>query len=622
MLLSYLPNLYAHPFFQRADLESNTTSIFASAAEMCAAQKGEHMKKVVGSLLVTLVLGYTIQLIAAAKPSSLAQTLEVVKTVDKDLLSKSELSSENLLKILSAEMALNREEPEVALKNYIAVAKETQDPAIAQRATQIALSIASLEDALLPAEIWAKNDPKNLEAQITVAAIFIRIAKPQKSVPYLKKLMEIDPIDSDRHFVMLYKQLTSSADQQNVLKALELVSKDAPKSNLAHVALADIAIYDNRLQDALRLAQDALKIQHKDPKATILYAQALLQNSELDKANAFLEKQLKAIPDSLPLMQYYTQFLIEQKALDKAQIQMNLLTENKALSTRQLLHLSQVSMQVGWYDQAEKLLHKVRDDKEHVHTANYFLARIYEERNNIPEAVTWYEKVQEGPFHVISYIRASVLLADSKHYEKALGLLNYVEPQNYADVKRIALAKVDIFSRSKENQKALDLLNALLQQEPEDLDYLYSRALIYEKLSQIKNTEADFKKILEIDPNHVDALNALGFILADHTERFSEAKEYIEKALKLAPDNPSVLDSLGWVHYKMGNTKLAIETLRKALSLFPDPEIAAHLGEVLWSSNQQAEATKVWNEALEASPNDQRVIKTMERLVGETHKSN
>ncbi len=179
------------------------------------------------------------------------------------------------------------------------------------------------------------------------------------------------------------------------------------------------------------------------------------------------------------------------------------------------------------------------------------------------------------------------------------------------------LARVDILLASKSHEQAFNLLSEALQSEPDDFDFLYSRALVAEKLNKLDIVEKDLMHILRQDPKHIDALNALGFILSNRTERYDEAMIHIQKALSLSPNNPSILDSLGWLQYKMGEATLPAETLRKALDLFPNPEIAAHLGEVLWSIDKHAEAEVIWQKALESNPDDEQVINTMERLIGD-----
>lgn len=566
----------------------------------------------------TLIIGILSPLLAIAASPKLPspESVKVAENTEQEIITNPNMTAEVLYKLLSAEMAINRDQPEIALRNYIDVAQETQDIKVAQRATQIALSIASLEEAYIPGKIWADQDKENLEAQITFSAIVLRMNKVEEAVPYVIQIMSVDPLDGDRHIVTLFKQLPEENERQNVVKVLKLVQPKV-KHNLALVALADIALYENRIKEAVDFAHQAYKINPTDPKASILYTQALFQNEEPAKATAFVEEQLKKIPQSMHLRQYYTQFLIDHNQSQKAKEQMQVLSKLTDLTSKQRLQLARVCMQAGWLDLGEAFLQEVRKDKDEMDTANYFLARLYESKNEPFEAAKWYKEVKQGPFHVIAHIRGATLLMDHKKYKEALLVIDNADPQNYADLKRLLLARIDIYTHNQQYQAAFDILTEALQSEPEDMDYLYSRAVVADKLHKIDIVEQDLKLILKYDPNHIDALNALGFILANRTERYEEAYTLIVKALHLSPNNPSILDSLGWVQYKMGKSKEAVATLRKALSMYPDPEIAAHLGEVLWSINQHEEASKVWKDALQSSPDNENLRKTMERLIGD-----
>ncbi len=565
--------------------------------------------------LSTLVASQTI----IADNFTLAQAIKKAPPV----LSKQEpVTTELMYQIMAAEMALNRNQPELALKNYIEVAKKTQDPRIAKRATQIALSLSTLERAQLPAQLWAKNAPKDLEAQITAAAVYIRLGDVDSGVQYLDRLMRLDPIDSDRHFVMLYKQMPTEEDQAVVMDALVQLANQSEDLNLAHVALSDLAIYEDELELAQAYAQQGLAIQPKDPKASILMAQAILQQNKVEQAIAFIDKQLTVVENSLPLRQYYTQLLIEQKMLVKARTQIEILTKEPEIGAQQQLQFARLCMQAGWFDEAQVFLNQARQDSEHRDSAHYFLARLHESKSQPEQAASWYEKVYQGPFHVISFIRAASLYATMDKTHKALEVLKQAQVDNITDYKRVLLAKVDVLNLEKKHHESVALISEYLDKEPLDFDFLYTRAILFDKMNQPKKAIHDLRSIINVDSEHVDGLNALAFILSNHTDKLDEAEELALKANRLSPQNPSIMDTLGWVYFKKGEFDKAKEILTEALELYPDPEIAAHLGEVLWSLDMRTEAKRVWNDALKSSPNDERILSTMERIRGKAKHAN
>ncbi|HRE30500.1 MAG TPA: tetratricopeptide repeat protein, partial [Candidatus Berkiella sp.] len=180
---------------------------------------------------------------------------------------------------------------------------------------------------------------------------------------------------------------------------------------------------------------------------------------------------------------------------------------------------------------------------------------------------------------------------------------------------QILIAKIDVLNKAKHFKESLGLINDNLQLAHDDLDLLYARSLVADQLDQIDMAEKDLKTILSIQPNHVDALNALGFMLANKTNRYEEAEKYLSYAMKIAPNNASVLDSVGWLYYKMGKYPQSLETLKKAAKIMPDAEIAAHLGEVMWKMKDFEGAKQVWNEALEQHPKHENIIDTMKRMM-------
>jgi tetratricopeptide (TPR) repeat protein len=176
-------------------------------------------------------------------------------------------------------------------------------------------------------------------------------------------------------------------------------------------------------------------------------------------------------------------------------------------------------------------------------------------------------------------------------------------------------AEAQLLREAKNYQESYDLLNQALEKQPENLDLLYDSAMAAEKLDRIDVVETNLRRLITLKPDHAQAYNALGYTLADRTDRLKEAKGYIEKALKLSPDDPFILDSMGWVLYRLGDQKEALGYLQRAYSLRPDPEIAAHIGEVMWTRGQQQDAEKIWRDASRDNPDNEMLQATMKRFL-------
>lgn len=554
--------------------------------------------------------------LTSVQPQQLATSNESALIIqEKAKPAKAQLPAESLFQLMAAEMALDREHPEVALANYIAAAKETQDAAIAARATQIALTVASLEVAIEPAVIWAKAAPKNLEAQITTAALYIRLDKVKEAVPYLRQAEIENPEEALQYYLVLFRQLQKDNDNKRVIQALEQLTQIEPKIASAQLALGEIYLYSGDNKKALAMSEAALKISPDLVTAMQLYTEALFRNQGKEEAKRYIDKAVAGHPEDTLLRQYYAQFLLDNGYDADAQKQIEHIVDNPKLTSDELLQFARMCIQAQWFDLAEKILNRSSQMPESKDVSFYFLARVSEMKNLPEEAIAQFQQVLTGPFHVLSQVRASVLLTDKKRYDEALTVLSRTQPNDETDSKQILLAKIDVLNRSKHFKESLVLINENISLLPDDVELLYARSLVADHLDQIDLAENDLKAILKLQPNHVDALNALGFMLANKTKRYDEAKNYLMTALKISPNNPSVLDSVGWLYYKMGNYPQSLETLKKAAKLMPDGEIAAHLGEVMWQMKDFEGAKQVWNEALKQNPKHENVLDAMKRMM-------
>ncbi|MCS5710697.1 tetratricopeptide repeat protein [Candidatus Berkiella aquae] len=574
------------------------------------------MKQAATLFLPLLFIVPELHLASAQPQQQLAATEQSALIIqEKTKTSKTQLPAESLFQLMAAEMALDREHPDVALANYIAAAKETQDAAVAARATQIALTVSSLEVAIEPAVIWAKAAPENLEAQITTAALYLRLDQVANAIPYLRQAEVQNPEEALQYYLLLYRQLQKKEDNTRVIQALQQLTEVEKTIPSAYLALGEIYLYNGEDKKSLALSESAFKMNPQATNAIQLYTEALLRNNGKEAAKQFIDKQASEYPDNSILKQYYAQFLLDNGFEKEAQEQVSQIVSNPKLTSDELLQFARISIQAGWYDLAEKILKRSSDIPESKDISYYFLARVSEMKNNTNQAIDQFQQVLTGPFHVLSQIRASVLLTDNKRYDEALTVLSRTQPNDDSDRKQILIAKIDVLNKSKRFKESLGLINDNLQLAHDDIDLLYARSLVADQLEQLDMAETDLKTILSIQPNHVDALNALGFMLANKTNRYDEAEKYLSYALKIAPNNASVLDSVGWLYYKMGKYPQSLETLKKAAKIMPDAEIAAHLGEVMWKMKDFEGAKQVWNEALEQHPKHENVIDTMKRVM-------
>jgi tetratricopeptide (TPR) repeat protein len=244
----------------------------------------------------------------------------------------------------------------------------------------------------------------------------------------------------------------------------------------------------------------------------------------------------------------------------------------------------------------------------------YLLGQIAEEQKQWPQAVQWYERIGEGEHQLPARMRAANAIAKQGRLDDARSYLRRVAADNPGDGVQLTVAEAQLLREANRNQDAFQLLSEALQKDPEQPELLYDYALTAEKLDRFDVLESNLRKLIEVRPEHAHAYNALGYSFAERNMRLPEARKLIERALELAPDDYFIMDSMGWVLYRQGDLKGAMEQLRRAYNGRPDAEIGAHLGEVLWVSGERDEANRVWQESLKASPDNETLQKTIKRL--------
>ena len=231
----------------------------------------------------------------------------------------------------------------------------------------------------------------------------------------------------------------------------------------------------------------------------------------------------------------------------------------------------------------------------------YYLGQIAEISDDLGEALSSYVKVDRGEYFLNAQIRIAVILARLGDIDKAREHLQSLRSKDPAQSTRIYRAEAEILSRHDRLEDSLSVYDHAIEERPDNVDLLYARAMLAEKLDRLDILERDLRTILTNDPDNADALNALGFTLADRTNRYDEALKLLERALELKPDDYYVIDSMGWVLYRMGRLEEAVEFLQRAFMLSNDPEVAAHLGEVLWVMGRKDAARKIWDSALQTT---------------------
>ncbi|WP_166363878.1 tetratricopeptide repeat protein [Pseudomonas akapageensis] len=523
-------------------------------------------------------------------------------------------SQDTIYSLLTAELAGQRNRFDIALDNYVTQAINTQDPGISERAFRIAEYLGADQAALDTSLIWARNDSGNLEAQRAAAIQLARAGRYDDSLVYMEKVLQGQG-DTHFDFLALSAADTDQDTRDGLLKSFDRLLAKYPHNGQLIFGKALLLQQNGDSRGALTLLEDNPP-EEGEIAPVLLRARLLASLNRGDEALPLLEKTIRKYPDDKRLRLTYARTLVEQNRLDDAKVEFSTLVQQYPDDDELRYSLALVCMEAKAWNEAAGYLEDLIARGSHVDSAHLNLGRIYEERKDPQGALIEYGQVGPGNDYLPAQLRqADILVANGRSAEasKRLAAARELQP-DYAI--QLYLIESETLTNNNKQQQAWQVLDQALKQYPEDLNLLYSRAMLAEKRDDLTQMEKDLRSIIQREPDNAMALNALGYTLSDRTTRYAEAKALIEQAHKINPEDPAVLDSLGWVNYRMGNLDEAERLLRQALERFPDHEVAAHLGEVLWANGKQREARKVWSKALKDQPDSPILRSTVLRLTG------
>ena len=518
--------------------------------------------------------------------------------------------------MMVAELALNRGETEIAVEHYLKLAQSQSNPDIAERAVRVAVFGQNLDAAIEAAQRWIELEPDRVEAQQVIAAIYIRQSKVDEAFAYIDSLIQSSELEDRQLFAPLLGILARENNVGTVLSISMSIAEKYPQRAHAQYLHGMLAAQHGHSEIALEYLDRTLILENIDGAHTAR-AKVLVKLGQPQKAVSSLQLVVENNPDDMVLRMVYARLLVDVKEYEKARVQFEILHKAAPDDAELLYTLGLLSLDSNRLDDAENYLLQLLRLNQREGETQYYLGRIYEKREQYDVAIEWYQKVHVGDYAFDARLRIADLLGTSGQFDEAILQLDSMLKGSLSDssVVRIYIARGGILRSAGRYDAAMDTYNTALDIVPGNSDLLYARALAAEKVGRIDILEADIKVILENEPDNAHALNALGFTLADQTDRYSEALGYLQRAIEIMPDDAAIIDSLGWVNYRMGNYEEAILLLRKALARFDDSEIAAHLGEVLWVSGRQEEAHQVWQEGLKKSPGDPLLQKVMQRFI-------
>ncbi|MSQ89109.1 MAG: tetratricopeptide repeat protein [Betaproteobacteria bacterium] len=525
-----------------------------------------------------------------------------------------DLSAQMLYDFLLGEIAVQRGSPGLAAQTFLDLAKRTRDPRIARRAVEIANSARLPVLALESARLWHETDPTSAQALQTVTVLLVGAKRVDEVEPYLAKLFATDANAAANGFMQLGRLLATNADPATNLRLVRKLAERYPQLPQAHLALSQAAAAANDEPLALAEVRSAARLRPDWENAALYEAQLLQRRSPAEAAKrlaAFLDKY----PDSREVRLSYARMLILDKRYPEARAEFESIVKRFPKDTEALYSVGLLAFQVKEYAVAEANLKRLLElGFRDANSVRYTLGQIAEEQKDWPRAIEWYQAIQRGEQALPARMRTANAIAKQGKLEEARAYLRGISVQNESQRAQLLVAEAVLLREANLHREAFELLGQALVKSPDQPELLYDHALTAEKLDRFDVLESSLKRLIQLKPDHAHAYNALGYSFAERNVRLPEAKQLIEKALEFAPADFFIIDSLGWVLYRMGDLKGAARELRRAWEGRPDGEIGAHLGEVLWALGQHDEARRIWQEALKVSPENESLQKTLKRF--------
>jgi len=499
-----------------------------------------------------------------------------------------------------------------AARHFNRAARLGKDPAVAEHATRVALAAREWDLASDSLARWKELDPKAKGIRQAEAGLALLGGKLEDAQAILLELLGGGP---DGHKLVAHA-LIGSADPDAAVDALEKLSvrPDLPGGEDSLVLLSQVANQLKRDVLALAIVETAITRYPESAKAWSWRGHLKLKAEDQKGARADFAKAVALDPKNRELRLTYAAVLNEGGDSAEAARTLETLPPDEEIVAARAAYAARAD-DPALLKSAYEALEALPEPRPPARLE--LLGQLAELIKQRDEAVRWYKEVPRGEHYMDAQLRIAVLLDQGDKHAEAIALLETLRAAGIDDDIKLAesyLLEAELLLRREMRDAALAAYERGLKALPEDRRLLYARALLFEQLDRIPEAEADLRRVVALDPDDPDALNALGYTLADRTERHQEALELIGRALKLKPEEPAIIDSMGWVQYRLGNRTEALKHLRRAYELQPDAEIAAHLGEVLWVDGNRVEARKVWAEGKLKDAKNRTLDETMERL--------
>ena len=511
---------------------------------------------------------------------------------------------------LAGEVALDRDAYQEALNQYLWLAKNMHDPVFAARATSIALELQNYKAAAETGKIWADKTPHDLQTQAIAASLMIKNGCVDCAKPYLNVLLVPSDMETMQHLTQVQSALDDATSRKHLISALDQVGREKKDARALFIE-ADLQYQLGEDTNANKTIDTILAMKPDWIRAQTLRIQILYENGQKKEASDYLSSLLHKDPNNAGLKFLSAKMAIEMGDTNTGISLLKSMTSDPSYGNEALLELAKQSIESNQLAAAQQYLTQFQAKNPNSDEGTFLMGFLQQEQGKLDQAIETYGHVKGGVYYLNAHIQMILIQTKQGNPELALQNVDRLAEEFPEEIARIDLVRAQVLLDSKQYKPAYDTLSQIIKGSANDnLELHYVRGLVALELGNKKAAEEDFKFVVSKNPKHLQAINALSQTLIDEGA-LDEAQAYTEQALNIAPNNPDVLDNMGWLILKRGDVDNAIPYLAKAYKTGQNPEYAAHLGEALWQRGDKTEAMNIWNAGLQIDPTNTALVNAM-----------
>lgn len=528
---------------------------------------------------------------------------------------QSEMSSQLMFELMIAELATHRGQLDVAMSGYLRASERTDDPRVSERASRLAMFGRQYTEAEKAARRWMALDPEADEAAQILAQALLQQDKSEEATQLFIEIVDASD-DQGEALAAIQGEMLRNGNPATSVTVLKTLAERYDAEVEAHLGLSRAYITQGDTEAALASAGEAVEREPDNIEALLLRAQLISSSGDPDEAYNSLQDALSADPSNTRLRLAYAEMLVGGGRYELAEVELEKIYEESADNTVFLQRIGLLALESRRLDQAKRYFTDLLASGDYPAESSFYLARINDMQQEYQQAIELYDAVTPGDLQFTARMRAAELTAETGNLEQGRERLQQLaSTTDSADMQRqLITSESRMLQNADENIEAVQVLNDGLERFPDDSDLLYARALTAHSAGDEAMMIDDLNAIIDADPENAHALNALGYHYADVNSQLELAEELLSKANSLLPEDPAIMDSLGWLRFRQGRYDEAIELLRAAYQQFPDPEIVAHLAQALWLGGSETEAQDLINMALEKDPEDEKLLAVKQDL--------